>query len=80
MPLTTHIVDQDRENIYKVQQNTVFFAEANYMENQFFGLNLHMDKNFLGTFDTPLEIINEIKEIFCSTSDVHVVSGYCEAI
>lgn len=64
-----HIIDQDREKVYQVEQGSVFFVDLKEF-------NLFLDGGLLGTFDNKGEVYDELETILCSEESVYAVSGY----
>lgn len=73
--LVKQIMDQDRENIYEVWPESIF-----YVEQTFFAFNVMMDTGqmefMLGTFDSLTEGLEEVQRIYNSQDTFFEVSGY----
>lgn len=71
------IVNQDRDRICKYESVYSFNIEYVYIKEMCIAFNLWYRDNFLGTFDSVEECVNEIFQIVLSKDIYYSVSGYC---
>ena len=70
------IVNQDRDCAYKYEGIDYFNIEYKYLEEICICFNLYYRENFLGTFDSVDECVEEIYNIILSLSPIYFVNGY----
>jgi hypothetical protein len=71
------IVTQDRDYIYPCTGNLETSANWTH-DGVYMGINLYDGGRFLGTFDSPEEAIQEIKNIYNCKQKFYVVSGFSD--
>lgn len=69
-----YIVNQDRDQIYYHRGNLM--TRPAIVAGKVFGINLYSDDNFLGTFDSPKEALDEMTRIANCNKYLCFVSGY----
>ena len=70
------IINQDRDKIYKYEGQSYFQIKDNYFNGSFICVNLWYKDNFLGSFDTFNECIEEVFRIIFTKETFYIVSGY----
>lgn len=70
------ILNQDRDTLYPYQNGDLLQTKENIVDGKMYGLNLFLEENFLGTFDSVLEIADEMKNIINCKYQYYVVGGF----
>lgn len=69
-----YIQDQDREHSYWYNGN--LSTRPAIFNGVCIGINLYTDNNFLGTFDSPQEALQEMESIQACKTYKYTVKGY----
>jgi len=70
------IINQDRDKIYNCEGK--LYASPAIHKEKLLGINLYDNKNFLGTFDSIEQIMDEINKIVNFKSTYYCVNGYSD--
>jgi len=72
-----HVVNQDRDEVFTVDEMTFMYTMPVMHEGKMFGCNLLTLSGLLGTFDTEELAKREIESITSCKSEIYTISGYC---
>jgi len=72
----SHIVNQDRDQIYLFTGNEPLYTAVIIYEDTVIGFNLLMSDKALGTFDSLQEVVEEVNRIFNNKDEIYAISGY----
>lgn len=70
------ILSQDRDALIEFTPDMVLYAQLIINEGVFYGLNLMLGKDFLGTYDNLQEVMAEIWNIANCNYDYYVMGGF----
>lgn len=71
------LVTQDHDYIYDYKGELMTSANWTH-DGVYMGINLYDGNNFLGTFDSPQEAIDEINNILSCKHTVCIVGGFSD--
>ena len=72
-----HIVTQDRDEIYPVDEMTFIYTMSVTHKGQYMGCNLFTLEGLIGTFDTEELADKELYNLQNSVDEIYITSGYC---